>query len=382
MVDVLIAGGGIAGSSLAILLGRQGVAVELFERGQFPKEKPCGEGLMPGGVAVLERMELVEAVAGELFLGIRYHFGSQIAEGRFPATEGFPTAGRAQRRRHLDRVLFNAAAATQGVTAHTGVRVDGPLVENGRVVGLLLEGESRRARFVVGADGLHSRIRRSLGFDLPIKRRRLGARCHFRLARDKEQPPWVDVFVSRGHELYVTPLPDHELLVAALVDTAVLLEPLEKAFRRWWQAESVLASRLEGAEQVSSLLCASPLTARAQCGVAPGIVLLGDAAGFLDPITGGGMTQALITAELLASYMRQGFASIDHWLWNFERHRKLLLRDYCRLTQGILWLADHPALAERLISTLRFAPGLLSHLIAVAGGMRPLFGSQRKWQST
>jgi len=376
MADVLIAGGGIAGSSLAILLGRQGVTVELFERGQFPREKPCGEGLMPGGVAVLERMELAEAAGGAPFHGVRYHFGNQIAEGRFPATGGLPTVGRGQRRRHLDSVLFNAAAMTQGVTAHTGVHVDGALVENGRVVGLLVEGEPRRAAFVVAADGLHSRIRRSLGLDLPAKRRRLGARCHFRLAQDKEQLPWVDVFVSRGHELYVTPLPDRELLVAALVNTEVLREPIERAFRRWWQAEPGLESRLEGAKQVSSLLCTSPLAGRARCGVASGVVLLGDAAGFLDPITGGGMTQALLTAELLAKYMRRGLAGVDHWLWDFERQRKLLLRDYCRLTQGVLWLADHTNAVRRLLPALRFAPALLSHLIAVSGGMRPLFGSQ------
>ncbi len=56
MSDVLISGGGVAGSTLAILLGRRGLQVELFERGHFPREKPCGEGLMPAGVAVLNRL--------------------------------------------------------------------------------------------------------------------------------------------------------------------------------------------------------------------------------------------------------------------------------------------------------------------------------------
>ena len=61
MTDVLIAGGGIAGSALAILLRRAGLSVELFERGHFPREKACGEGLMPAGVAVLERLGLADA---------------------------------------------------------------------------------------------------------------------------------------------------------------------------------------------------------------------------------------------------------------------------------------------------------------------------------
>ncbi len=68
VADVLIVGGGIAGSTLAILLARQGLAVELFEQGRFPKENVCGEGLMHAGVAVLERMGLADIVGGASLL--------------------------------------------------------------------------------------------------------------------------------------------------------------------------------------------------------------------------------------------------------------------------------------------------------------------------
>lgn len=363
-----------------MLLARQGLAVELFERGQFPREKPCGEGLMPGGVAVLHRLGLAEAAGGAPFYGVRYHFGNHTAEGRFPSTPGFPIAGRGQRRRHLDQVLFNAAAATPGVTAHSRAHVDGPLIENGRVAGLVVEGEPRRAALVVAADGVHSRLRRLLGLDTPCQRRRLGARAHFRLAFPQEQTQWVDVFVGAGYEVYVAPLPEREVLVAALADANALREPVELAFRRWWQAQPALAARLEGAEQVSSLRCSFPLAGRARAGVAPGVVLLGDAAGFVDPITGGGMTQALMTAELLAKCVLQGLGQADRWLPDFDRKRDLLLRDYRWLTQTVLRLADHALLAQWLLSVLRVAPGILSHLIAVSAGMRPLFGSQRKWR--
>ncbi len=74
MADVLISGAGVAGSTLAILLGRRGLQVELFERGHFPREKPCGEGLMPAGVAVLNRLGVGEAVGGAPFYGVRYHY--------------------------------------------------------------------------------------------------------------------------------------------------------------------------------------------------------------------------------------------------------------------------------------------------------------------
>lgn len=397
MTDVLIAGGGIAGSSLAIMLGRQGVTVELFERGQFPKEKPCGEGLMPAGVGVLESLGLAEAIGGAPFHGVRYHFGNQTAEGRFPRVAGLPATGRGQRRVRLDAALFEAAAATPNVTAHTASRVEAPLVESGRVAGLIVDGQPRRAPLVVAADGVHSLLRHQTGLHVSQRRHRFGARAHFRLAPGQSQPPWVDVFVCSGYELYVTPLPDREVLVAGLADAGAVGEPIEKTFHRWRSAPPELAARLEGAEQVSSILCSSPLAGRARSGVAPGIVLLGDAAGFLDPITGGGMTQALVSAELLARHLtllvgaRHAVPSatqlqiralhalsaqeLDHAMGSFDSARRAFLRDYRLLTQMVLWLADHPRLAERSLSLLRFSPPLFSHLVGVSGGVRRLFGT-------
>jgi menaquinone-9 beta-reductase len=372
MADVLIAGGGVAGSALAILLGRRGLQVELFERYCFPKEKPCGEGLMPAGVAVLNRLGVGEIVGGAPFYGVRYHFGNHVTEGRFPQTEGIPVFGRGQRRKHLDEVLFRAAANAPGVTTHTGTHVDGPLREKGRVVGMFVDGRPRRAALVVAADGVHSRLRHKMGLNIPVLRKRFGIRAHFRLAKGQAQAPCVDVFLGPGHELYVTPLPGDELLVAALADARQLGESVERSFRRWLLAEPELAKRLERAEQITPLLATSPLAARARSGVAPGFVLLGDAAGFLDPITGGGMTQALMTAELLDRHVPERVSQDDSWLWDFERARRALLFDFRILTQMVLWLADHPRLGQRLLWIMNALPSFFSHLIGVSGGVRRL----------
>ena len=85
------------------------------------------------------------------------------------------------------------------------------------------------------------------------------------------------------------------------------------------------------------------------------------------------MTQALMTAELLAKYLRKGPEGSDQWLRLYERERQALLRDYRVLTQMILWLADHPNLAGHMLYALRAAPGLLSHFIGVAGGVQALW---------
>ena len=372
--DVLIAGGGIAGSSLAIMLGRRGLAVQLFERAEFPREKPCGEGLMPGGVAVLDRLKVTDSVGGTRFRGVRYHFNGRTVEGNFPKRVGFGQTGIGQRRKVLDHVLYSEAAATPGVRIRTGCRVEGPSIENGRVAGLIMGGKRVLAPLVVGADGMHSVIRQKLGLSCPPRRGRFGIRAHFRLSENKEQSDRVEIFVGKGKEIYVTPLPDHEINVIALGEVSGTREDAKISLLQRCEAFPELASLLEGANQVSATIGASPLSGRAIAGVAPGVVLLGDAAGFVDPVTGGGMTQALMAAELLAGYIAANELNEDDWLWSFERERQRMLRGYVLLTQAILRLSDKPHLTDVVLSVLGHWPALLSHGLAVSAGTKPLLG--------
>lgn len=376
MSRVLIAGGGVGGATLAILLGRLGVEVELFERDTFPREKPCGEGLMPPGVEALERMGLASAVGGAPFYGVRYIFPNFKLNGHFPSRNGRRREGRGQRRLLLDDLLFAAASSTRGVSAYMGVKVRYPVIENGRVTGLIVDGTVRRGDLVVAADGMMSPIRKALGLDVPMRRRRFGMRMHYRLKPGCEQPSWVDVFPRRGYELYVTPLPDREVLVAALVESGKLDGSAEKEFSRWVNAEPELSDRLKDAEQVSPLAGCSPLGARAIRGVVPGAILLGDAAGCLDPITGSGMAQAIASAELLSKYVAQNEVPQEAWMWKFERERRSLLRDREIVTAAILWLSRHPRLAAGAFQAMRATPMVFSHIVSVCGGARELCGAQ------
>jgi flavin-dependent dehydrogenase len=373
VIDVAIAGGGVAGSSLAILLGRAGFTVQLFERDCFPREKPCGEGIMPGGVAALARLGLAEAVGGAVFRGVRYFSGDVMAEGRFPVIREAPSTGVGQRRRHLDQVLFEAAAATAGVTVMPGVAVTAPLLERGRVCGLVTAQGALRARCVVAADGLLSPLRRLLGLDGPPTRRsRAGFRAHYRLADDRSVGEWVEVHLGNGYELYVTPLPNAELLVAALAERATIQDGIDASFRRWFAEQPQLAARLQGSEQLGPYLGRSPLARTARAGLCSGAVLLGDAAGYIDPITGGGITQALMSAELLARAMPGILGGDAESLTRFDRERRALLRDYALLTRALLAISGRRRLATAAVRLMQASPPLFSHLLAVSAGMRPM----------
>lgn len=386
-VDVIIVGGGIAGSSLAVLLGRAGVQVELFEQHHFPRDKPCAEGLMPAGVEALDRLGIEGTQAGARFRGIRYHGFGQCLTGHFPGGAGVPVWGRALRRLRLDAALFAAAGTTPGVTAREGARVEGPVVESGRVRGIQVAGQIRRARLVVAADGPRSILRRRLGLDRAARGApRIGVRRHYRLAQGQALPDQVEIFVGGDHEIYVTPLPDQEVSVAALCDRGTVAQAagsVVRFFERAAAAHPRLQTLLDGAIPVSELGGRIPLASGARRGTLPGLVLLGDAASALDPVTGGGMAQALISAEMLASALVRArpagghhppvaFDPSDDVVEEFDRRRKALYREAAALSALVLALVRHPRIARGAFGLLRRSPGLYTHLLGAAAGTRSL----------
>jgi flavin-dependent dehydrogenase len=375
-VDVIVAGGGVAGASLAVLLGRAGLQVELYDQHRFPRDKVCAEGLMPSGVAVLGRLGLRPDPSGAPFRGIRYFgFGRQI-EALFPGDPTTPGHGLGLRRWRLDAQLWDTARATPGVTAREGVKVEAPLVEWGRVGGVLVDGQPRRARLVVAADGPRSLLRRRLDLDpAPPRRPRIGLRAHFRLAAGQRASDHVEIFLCDHHELYVTPLPEGEVSVALLAPRDACAEKPEPFFLQALARHRRLGALLEGARPTGELGGRTPLAGRARRGVVPGLVLLGDAAAALDPVTGAGMAQALVSAELLArALVRRGgsFDPSDDVLLEFDRRRQALYREAAVLAAMVLSLVRRQTLARGAFGLLQRWPALFTHLVGVAGGTRPL----------
>ena len=371
MADVVIAGGGPAGATLALLLGRAGLSVELYEAKKFPREKPCGEGIMPAGVAVLERHGLRAAVGGRPLASVRYHGFGLTAEAGFPLrADGSAPVVLGQRRWALDQTLLTTARTTPGVRVFEEAPVEGAAVEGGRAIGLRVGGDLRRGGLVVGADGLESPVRRSLDLESRGREdRRVGVRMHYRLAAGRSEPSRLEIFVGRGYELYAAPLPYNELLLAALGDWDALGSSAREAMDRWIGEQPRLREWLDGATPLTRLAGRAPVTRRARAGYAPGAVLLGDAARATDPLTAGGIAHALVTAERLAAVIPRALAEGDAPIAFFDRERRRLLRAHDWLTRALVFLVDRPLLARATMRGMRATPRLMSALLGIGGGV-------------
>ncbi len=333
-MDVAVVGGGPAGAAVAIALGQRGVRVVLYEKARSPRLKPCGEGLLPQGVDAL--LELTgDLPAAPRVRGLRFIVNGTSVEADFPSGTGLVV-----RRDRFDRWLLERAAATPNVDVRLGT-------------------EYRHAgeRMVVAADGKRSMFHRRLPA-YPSAPDRVGLSTH--VAGLEGLVDRVEVFFHRDGELYVAPTGGGEALVAALFHRA--------SFRRdgiqhLLNAIPEVRARARQVEFTTPMLACSPLGLRVPRLIAPGLLLIGDAAGAPDPITGDGMALALTSAVPAADAIISGNLAV------YSRLRGRMGRTADRLAALLLRLSHvegHAAVA------LLHRPALVPTLLDVAVARRPL----------
>ncbi|MFD9219174.1 NAD(P)/FAD-dependent oxidoreductase [Streptomyces sp. NPDC060064] len=327
MIDLLVAGGGPAGLAAAIHAARVGMQAVVVEPRAAPVDKACGEGIMPSGVAALRSLGV--EVSGHDLRGIRYLAGARRAEATFHGSPGLGV-----RRTELHAALYQRAV-------ELGVRIVPGKVGEIRQAHDRVSAAGLTARWLIAADGLHSPLRRELGLDRPggAYPRRYGMRRHYRIA------PWTDfveVHWSRHGEAYVTPVGDN------LVGVAVLSRD-RCSYDEHLMAFPALAAVL-GGRGANSVRGAGPLRQRARSQRAGRALLVGDAAGYVDALTGEGIALAMATAaaavSCLAAARPQAYPA--QWARLTRRHRLL--------TEGLLRAARYPATARLIVPAAHRAP--------------------------
>ena len=337
--DVFVIGGGPVGLAAAIAARRKGFSVTLAEAVEPPVDKACGEGILPDGVAAAERLGIrLPSVDSFAFRGIRFH-----GEGVSVAAD-FPNGiGRGVRRTTLHRALVEEAERS-GVDLRWGCSVAG------------LEGID--ARWIVGADGTNSRVRGWVGLDACRRdTRRYGFRLHF------QRSPWteyVEIYWGDGCQIYVTPVAADEVGVALLSRDPKLR--VREALAQF----PALAAKLDGVPESSSErggVTASRRLRRVTARVKGGrVVLIGDASGSVDAISGEGLCLGFHQALALADAMdRRDSSSYE------SAHRRLAARPRF-MAELLLTMDQRHWLRKRALPALASHPDLFGGLLAMHVG--------------
>jgi flavin-dependent dehydrogenase len=333
VIDLLVAGGGPAGLATAILGARAGLEVVVVERRHGAVDKACGEGLMPHAIELLRRLG-VEA-PGKPFHGITYVDGRHRVTGRFHGG-----AGRGVRRTALHAGLLEAATAAGVRIEHADV---GPVSQSAMSVHC----SGFHARYLAAADGLHSPIRTALGLARPATGpRRWGIRRHILTA------PWsdcVEVYWSDNEEAYVTPVADDCVGIAILTSS-------KGRFDEHFGAFPALQERVRGQAHGPDR-AAGPLRQKVRGRTAGRVMLVGDAAGYVDALTGEGIGIALGAAELLVECVAADRPQ------DYDRRWRRMSRRYRLLTEGVLRASASPALRSRIVPAAARFPGVFRGVV-------------------
>lgn len=389
--QVIVVGGGPAGSSAAFFMARAGLDVLLLDRARFPRDKPCSEYMSPQASRILESMDALDAVessgAAQL-TGMRVHApnGATI-HGEFLADHGyrgFRDRGLAVRRTILDAILLDRARES-GVRVLEQTRVTDVVREaGGRVTGVRIsDGDPIRteltAQIVVGADGLRSVIGRRLGLIRASRwPRRIALVTHYRNVRGSRQ--FGDMYVDRDGYLGIADVGNGLTNVAVVVPVSRAAEIAadKTEFLESWIAERPQITELfSEADRVDPVRATGPFASAARRAWTPGAALVGDAADFFDPFTGEGIYTALRGGELLAGHVaesieaREQGESGDDSLRAYDVARRAEFSGKWKVERLVGAAVAFPALINRAASVLSKRRDMADLLVGVVGDFVP-----------
>ena len=408
--DVLIVGAGPAGTIAARQLAMAGVRVRIVDRAAFPRHKLCGDTLNPGSMAMLSRLD--PTVVGRLRARALTTTGMTVTgPGEAVVAADYPDGlcGAAVSRYELDQWLLESAVHAgarfdPGVVVRApivtgessnpakagrhdgGARAESPVesgfsrmapVESGfsrmaRVIGVQATCGRREyelsARVVIAADGRASRLGTALGLT--------------RFARSPQRWAYgayfsdVKALTTRG-EMHIradgyvgiAPLPGGlaNVCVVRARPNLPAGQTTDELILRAIATDPLLASRFDRARRATDIAVLGPLAVESKAAGCPGLLLAGDAAGFVDPMTGDGLRFAIRGGELAA---RAALAELDSGVAAFGQLRAWRRREFAgkwRINRALRALAGSPAALSLAARAAHVWQAPVDHLVSVAG---------------
>jgi menaquinone-9 beta-reductase len=376
--DVTVVGAGPAGALAALMLARRGLRVRLVDRARFPRPKLCGDTLNPGALASLAPHLDVDGLRpfGLPLAGMRLSGpGGVTVTGRYPAgLTGFSVT-----RLVLDAWLLDVARLA-GVRVEDGVVVRGPAAGSGVVHGVRIATASgereHRSRLVLACDGRTSALARACGLaHTPRSPRRwaFGVYVHGVQGVD---PAYGEMHVRDGSYLGIAPV------AGGLANVCLVLPRLRAAgaVGRPWEAirdavaaDVLLRERFADARLASDPVVLGPVAVDAVRAGVPGMLLAGDASGFVDPMTGDGLRLAIDGAQLAAAIaieVLEGRLAADAAASALATARRRAFAAKWRFNRGLRALVDAPSLVRAATLAARACPGAFEAMVRYAGDAR------------
>jgi flavin-dependent dehydrogenase len=346
--DVIVIGAGPAGIATAIAASQKGLRAIVLDARTPPIDKPCGEGLLPHGVAALRVLGIhLNSDIAVPFTGIRFAAEESSACAKFPGATGF-----ALRRVRLHQLLVERATQA-GVVFHWGTRVTNVDLRH------VTAGDRRIPyTWLTGADGQNSTVRRWAQLDpLRTSGKRFGFRQHFRV---RSWPNLVDVHWGRHCQMLTTPTDAQEVCVSVLSRDAGL------RIRQALPLFPALTEKLRGATPTTKELGNVTSWSRLPAVTRGRVALVGDASGSVDAITGHGLSLAFQQAVYLAEAFERG--DLGHYE---SAHRKIAVMPAI-MTRLMLIMERNAWVRRRALRLFENEPGLFSKLLSIHTGALPL----------